>query len=239
MPLPLTSSESDVSRDELPSPEPTPLRSSSRKPLAVLGLHGSSESRRRPSHTPPCASSSACAARVPWSLEPEPPPSRRRMPPAILPPRRSPPPPPLSPFDPLGRWRARSRRRRPRRRAYRAVPRRPRPSARRTSLSPCPRGRVACSGAPRAASPVLSTFSQVGAERSSGESSSAGQKRCPRVIMSRFTFGAREARWRKLARPRTFWSAGADSRYDVPTRARGIARSVRLRGRAATRGADL
>ena len=97
-PLPLTSSESDVSRDEFPSPV-TPLRSSSRSPLAVLGLHGSSESRRRPSHTPPCASSSACAARVPWSLEPEPPPSRRRMPPAILFPRRSPPPPPLSPFD--------------------------------------------------------------------------------------------------------------------------------------------
>ena len=97
-PLPLTSSESDVSRDEFPSPV-TPLRSSSRSPLVVLGLHGSSESRRRPSHTPPCASSSACAARVPWSLEPEPPPSRRRMPPAILFPRRSPPPPPLSPFD--------------------------------------------------------------------------------------------------------------------------------------------
>ena len=95
-PLPLTSSERDVSRDELPSPV-TRWRSSSRSPpRADRGLHGSSESRSRPSHTPPCASSSACAARVPWSLEPDPPPSRSKMPPAILP-RVSPA--VLSPFD--------------------------------------------------------------------------------------------------------------------------------------------
>ena len=160
------------------------------------------------------------------------------MPPAILPPRRSPnrPLPRCRPSIPLGRWRARSRRRRPRRRAYRAVPRRPRPSARRTSLSPCPRGRVACSGAPKQLSPRLVNILAGWGGREVRASQQV--KKCARAS-SRFTFGAREARWRKLARPRTFWSAGADSRYDVPTRARGIARSVRLRGRAATRGADL
>ena len=90
-------------------------------------------------------------------------------------------------------------------------------------------------GRPSSSRPVLSTFSQVGAGEKFGPVS---RQKIARAS-SRFTFGAREARWRKLARPRTFWSAGADSRYDVPTRARGIARSVRLRGRAATRGADL
>ena len=188
LPLPLTSSESDVSRDEFPSPEPTRLRSSSRSPLAVIGLHGSSESRRRPSHTPPCASSSACAARVPWSLEPEPPPSRRRMPPAILPPRRSPrepPPPPLSPFDS------------PRAVAGAVSP--PSPSASRLPRSSAPpsalgtpdiplsvstRPRRLQWGAQAALAPSCQHSRRLGRERSLGES--AGQKMCPRVVALHF-----------------------------------------------------
>ena len=155
-PLPLTSSESDVSRDEFPSPV-TPLRSSSRSPLAVLGLHGSSESRRRPSHTPPCASSSACAARAPWSLEPEPPPSRRRDAPRdFVPAPLSAPSPAVAlrfPSGGGGRGLAAVALGVALTAQFRAAlgPR----HAGHQSLSRCPRGRVACSGAPSSSEPVL------------------------------------------------------------------------------------